>query len=118
MIARIAAGALHGVDAFPVTIEVDYARSGIPAFTLVGLAEAVVRESRDRVFTALRNSGLRLSPARITVNLAPAGVKKTSSAFDLPLAVGLLAASGLIPEEAVRGYLLAGEEPLARYHWI
>ncbi|MDR1360387.1 MAG: YifB family Mg chelatase-like AAA ATPase [Deltaproteobacteria bacterium] len=109
MIARIAGGSLHGVDAFPVTIEVDYARSGIPAFTLVGLAEAVVRESRDRVFTALRNSGLRLSPARITVNLAPAGVRKTSSAFDLPLAVGLMTAAGLIPEEAVQGYVLGGE---------
>ena len=109
MIARIAGGALLGVDAFPVTIEVDYARSGMPAFTLVGLAETVVRESRDRVFTALRNSGFHLAPARITVNLAPAGVRKTSAAFDLPLAVGLMTAAGLIPEDAVQGYMLGGE---------
>jgi magnesium chelatase family protein len=109
VIARIASGSLHGVDAFPVTIEVDYARSGIPAFTLVGLAETVVRESRDRVFTALRNSGFHLSPARITVNLAPAGVRKTSAAFDLPLAVGLMTAAGLIPEDAVRGFFFCGE---------
>ncbi|MDR2075412.1 MAG: YifB family Mg chelatase-like AAA ATPase [Desulfovibrio sp.] len=109
MIVKIAGGSLHGVDALPVSIEVDYARSGIPVFTLVGLAEAVVRESRDRVFTALRNSGFRLPPARITVNLAPAGIKKTSAAFDLPLAVGLLAAAGLIPEDAVQGYVFGGE---------
>ncbi|MDR2161359.1 MAG: YifB family Mg chelatase-like AAA ATPase [Desulfovibrio sp.] len=109
MISRVACGALRGVDAFPVTIEVDYARGGLPAFTLVGLAEAVVRESRDRVFAALRNSGFSLPPARITVNLAPADVKKTSSAFDLPLAVSLLTAAGLIPEDAARGFFLGGE---------
>ena len=109
MITKVACGALHGVDAFTVDIEVDYARAGMPAFTMVGLAEGAVREARERVFTALRNSNFRLSPARITVNLAPADRKKGGTGYDLPLAVGLLAASGLLPETAASGYYLAGE---------
>ena len=109
MIVKVVCGALHGVDAYAVDIEVDYARSGMPAFTLVGLAEVAVREARDRVFTALRNSGFKLSPARITVNLAPADRKKGGTGYDLPLAVGLLAASGALPENAVSGFVLAGE---------
>ena len=109
MITKIACGALHGVDAFRVDLEVDFSRAGLPAFTMVGLAEGAVRESRDRVFTALRNGNLRLPPARITVNLAPADRKKGGSSYDLPLAVGLLASAGLLPQEAVEGYFLAGE---------
>lgn len=109
MITKVACGALHGVDAFTVDIEVDYTRAGMPAFTMVGLAETAVRESRERVFTALRNCNFRLSPARITVNLAPADRKKGGTGYDLPLAVGLLAASGLLPETAASGYYLAGE---------
>ena len=109
MITRIACGALHGVDAFRVDLEVDFSRAGLPAFTMVGLAEGAVRESRDRVFAALRNGNLRLPPARITVNLAPADRKKGGSSYDLPLAVGLLAASGALPLEATDGYFLSGE---------
>lgn len=109
MITRIACGALHGVDAFRVDLEVDFARSGLPAFTMVGLAEGAVRESRDRVFAALRNANLRLPPARITVNLAPADRKKGGSSYDLPLALGLLASAGLLPESATEGFFLAGE---------
>ena len=109
MITRIACGALHGVDAFRVDLEVDFSRAGLPAFTMVGLAEGAVRESRDRVFAALRNGNLRLPPARITVNLAPADRKKGGSSYDLPLAVGLLASSGLLPQEGTEGYFLAGE---------
>ena len=96
MITKIACGAVYGVDAFRVDLEVDYSRAGLPAFTMVGLAEGAVRESRDRVFAALRNGNFRLPPARITVNLAPADRKKGGSSYDLPLAVGLLAASGLL----------------------
>lgn len=109
MITRVACGALHGVDAFRVDLEVDYARAGLPAFTMVGLAEGAVRESRDRVFTALRNGGLRLPPARITVNLAPADRKKGGSAYDLPLAIGLLESSGLLRQGAADGCFMAGE---------
>lgn len=109
MITKIACGALHGVDAFRVDLEVDFCRSGLPAFTMVGLAEGAVRESRDRVFAALRNGNYPLSPARITVNLAPADRKKGGSSYDLPLAVGLLAASGTLPQDAAEGFFMAGE---------
>jgi magnesium chelatase family protein len=109
MITKIACGALHGVDAFKVELEVDFARAGLPAFTMVGLAEGAVRESRDRVFAALRNENLRLPPARITVNLAPADRKKGGSSYDLPLAVGLLASAGLLPEYSTDGFFMAGE---------
>lgn len=109
MIARLACGALEGVDAFRVDLEIDYTRQGMPAFIMVGLAEGAVREAKERVFAALRASGFRLPPARITVNLAPADRRKAGSAYDLPLAVGLLAASGLLDPERVAGWVLAGE---------
>ncbi|MDL2266665.1 YifB family Mg chelatase-like AAA ATPase [Desulfovibrio sp. OttesenSCG-928-G15] len=109
MIAKIACGALHGIDAFRVDLEVDLSRAGLPAFTLVGLAEGAVKESRDRVLAALRNANLRIPPSRITVNLAPADRKKGGSSYDLPLAVGLLVASGQLPEDAANGFFFAGE---------
>jgi len=109
MITKVACGAVYGVDAFRVDLEVDYARAGLPAFTMVGLAEGAVRESRDRVFAALRNGSFRLPPARITVNLAPADRKKGGSSYDLPLAIGLLAASGTLPKRAGEGCFFAGE---------
>lgn len=109
MIARLTCGALEGVDAFRVDLEVDYTRQGMPAFVMVGLAEGAVREAKERVFAALRASGFRLPPARITVNLAPADRRKAGSAYDLPLAVGLLAAAGLLDAERVTGWMLAGE---------
>jgi magnesium chelatase family protein len=97
------------VDAFRVDLEVDFSRAGLPAFTMVGLAEGAVREARDRVFTALRNGNFRLPPARITVNLAPADRKKGGSSYDLPLAVGLLSSAGMLPQENIEGYFLTGE---------
>ncbi|MDR1660396.1 MAG: YifB family Mg chelatase-like AAA ATPase [Desulfovibrio sp.] len=109
MAARLLSGGLEGVDAFPVEVEVDYVRQGLPGFTLVGLAEAAVREAKDRVFAALRASNFRLPPARVTVNLAPAGRRKVGASYDLPLAIGLLAASGLIPLERLDNFFLTGE---------
>ncbi len=109
VITRVVCGALHGVDAFKVELEVDFSRTGMPAFTMVGLAEGAVRESRDRVFAALKSSGFRLPAARITVNLAPADRKKGGSSYDLPLAVGLLCASGILPPEAADGWAFYGE---------
>ncbi|MDR2054983.1 MAG: YifB family Mg chelatase-like AAA ATPase [Desulfovibrio sp.] len=106
---RLLSGGLEGVDAFPVEVEVDYVRQGLPGFTLVGLAEAAVREAKDRVFAALRASNFRLPPARVTVNLAPAGRRKAGASYDLPLAVGLLAASGLVPLERLNNLFLTGE---------
>ena len=91
MLAKIATSALMGIDAFHVDLEVDFSRQGMPSFTMVGLAEGAVRESKERVFAALKNSGFKLPPARITVNLAPADMRKEGSGYDLPLAMGLLA---------------------------
>lgn len=109
VVVRLYSGGVEGVDAYPVELEVDYMRQGLPGFTMVGLAEAAVREAKDRVFAALRACGFRLPPARITVNLAPAWRRKNGAGFDLPLAVGLLAAAGIIPVERLRGLYLTGE---------
>jgi magnesium chelatase family protein len=90
---RVRSGALAGIEGIVITAEVDVAR-GLPGFRLVGLPGAEVRESRQRVAAALRNSGLALPPGRITVNLAPADLRKEGAAFDLAIALGVLAASG------------------------
>lgn len=113
MIVRLLSGAICGVDAFPVEVEVDYARQGLPGFSLVGLPETEVREARDRVFAALRASGFKLPPGRITVNLAPAGQRKSGAGYDLPLALGLLAAAGLVPQVRTERYVYTGELSLS-----
>jgi magnesium chelatase family protein len=109
MVVQLACGALLGVDAFRVNLEVDYTRQGMPSFTMVGLAAGAVRESKERVLKALQNSGFRLPPGRITVNLAPADMRKEGSAYDLPLALGLLAASGNVPASILEGWFFAAE---------
>ncbi len=109
MIVKTFCGALHGVDAFQVDLEVDFTRSGMPSFSMVGLAEGAVKEARERVFTALRNCNLRLPGGRITVNLAPADRRKAGTGYDLPLALGLLAAGGLVPPESLNGFFFLGE---------
>ena len=109
MIATVSCAALMGIDAFKVDLEVDFSRSGMPAFTLVGLPDGAVREAKERVFSALKNSGFKLPPARITVNLAPADVRKEGSGYDLPLAVGLVVAMGVLPAEVLDGWFMAGE---------
>ncbi|MDX1673795.1 MAG: YifB family Mg chelatase-like AAA ATPase [Longimicrobiales bacterium] len=95
MLATILSGAVLGVDAYPVRVEVDLAR-GLPSMSVVGLPQGAVREGRERVTAALTNSGFELPPKRVTVNLAPADVPKGGSAFDLPIALGLLTASGAL----------------------
>ncbi len=109
MIVQVACAGLHGIHAFPVDLEVDMHKAGLPSFNMVGLVEGAVREARERVFAALRNSNFRLPPARITVNLAPADRRKEGSAYDLPLAVGLLAAAGILPAGRLAEFMLAGE---------
>lgn len=109
MFVRLFCGGLQGVDAYRVELEVALNRQGMPAFTMVGLAEGAVREAKDRVFAALRASNYTIPPARITVNLAPADCRKSGTAYDLPLALGLLVAAGILPPEAVQGYFFAGE---------
>ena len=109
MIAKAACAALVGIDAYRVDLEVDFSRQGMPSFTMVGLAEGAVRESKERVLAALKNSGFKLPPARITVNLAPADTRKEGSAFDLPLALGLLAASDTLPQNTLNQWFFCGE---------
>src|SRR4051812_34272057 len=99
---------LRGVEAVPVAVEVDLAR-GVPSFTTVGLAEAAVRESRVRVEAAITNSDYIFPVARITVNLAPAHLKKDGTGFDLPMALAILAAHGTIPAAALERTLAVGE---------
>lgn len=113
MIAKVATAALLGIDGFSIELEVDLARSGLPAFSMVGLAEGAVRESKERVFAALKNSGFRLPPSRITVNIAPADIRKEGSAYDLPLALGLLAGAEIIPQKNLEGLYLVGELSLS-----
>jgi magnesium chelatase family protein len=100
--------AVFGVDAYPVDIEVDVS-FGLPHFTMVGLPDATVRESRDRVRSAIRNSGFDFPHHRITVNLAPADVRKAGSSFDLPIALGLLAISGSLTRRTVTDTVVVGE---------
>ena len=97
MLARILSGAVQGVDAFLVDVEVDIS-SGLPAMNVVGLPEGAVREGRERVTAAIHNAYLTIPPRKVTINLAPADVPKNGSAFDLPIAIGILTASGEVPE--------------------
>jgi magnesium chelatase family protein len=108
MLACVTTFALEGVSSHEVTVEVDV-RRGLSAFTLVGLPDRAVRESRERVRAALLNSGLDFPQKRITVNLAPAHVRKEGPSFDLAIAVGVLAASEQVPQEALAGRALCGE---------
>ena len=111
MLATLRTAALYGVEACPVQVEVDVS-FGMPMFTMVGLPDASVRESRDRVRAAIKNSGFEFPPHRITVNLAPADVRKAGASFDLPIALGILVAQGVIPPEAVADTLVLGEVSL------
>jgi magnesium chelatase family protein len=108
MLAKVLSGALLGIDAYPVVVEVDIAQ-GLPQFATVGLPEGAVKESKDRVKSAIKNSGYDFPTRRITINLAPADIRKEGAAFDLPMAVGLLAATGLVPLATASRYLLMGE---------
>ena len=108
MLAAIHSAALVGIDAYDVTVEVD-AAPGLPQWTIVGLAAGAVKESRERVGAALLNSGFDVPPRRITVNLAPADVRKEGSAFDLPIAIGILIATGQLDRETVRDRMFVGE---------
>ena len=107
-LARVDTFALDGVDARRVWVEVDI-RRGLSAFTVVGLADKAVREARERVRAALQNSGFVFPQERITVNLAPASLRKVGPGFDLPLAIAILAASGQLPADAVVGCAVVGE---------
>jgi magnesium chelatase family protein len=108
VLACLRSAAVLGVDAIAVLVEVDVSL-GLPVFTMVGLPDASVRESRDRVRTAIRNSGFQFPGHRITVNLAPADVRKAGASYDLPIALGVLAAAGIIEKRLIDGVVLLGE---------
>lgn len=102
MLARLQTAAVSGVEAIPVSVEVDIG-GGLPGMTMVGLPDASVRESRERVRSAIRNSGFPFPNGHITVSLAPADVRKVGAAFDLPIALGILAAGGVLPHRLQEG---------------
>jgi magnesium chelatase family protein len=108
MLAAVRSAALVGIDAYDVIVEVDAAQ-GLPQWTIVGLAASAVKESRERVGAALVNSGFKVPPKRITINLAPADVRKEGTAFDLPIAIGILVATGQLASDSVAKRMFVGE---------
>jgi len=108
MLAKVLSATVVGIDAILVDVEVDIAQ-GLPQFSTVGLPDGAVKESKDRVKAALKNSGYEFPPKRITANLAPADLKKEGAAFDLPISIGILAATGVITGERLGRYILLGE---------
>ena len=108
MLARVLSSAVFGIDAYMVEVEVDIAL-GLPAFATVGLPEGAVKESKDRVKAAVKNCGYEFPPRRITVNLAPADIKKEGAAFDLPMAIGILSATEIIRKDKLDHYFILGE---------
>lgn len=108
MLARVLTASTLGIDAFQVEVEVDISR-GLPSFSTVGLPDNAVKESKDRVRSAIKNSGYSLPAKKITVNLAPADIKKEGTTFDLPVAIGILKAEGIVTAENLEEYLILGE---------
>src|SRR5256885_15063716 len=108
MLARVRSAAVLGIDAYLVDVETDIA-NGLPTFATVGLPQGAVKEGRERVFAAIANSGYTFPLKRITVNLAPADIRKEGSAFDLPIALGVLAATEQISAERLGTVAVLGE---------
>lgn len=108
MLSKIISAAVVGIDGFPVHVEVDLS-PGLPTFSTVGLPDASVREAKDRVAAAVRNAGYDFPVRKITVNLSPADIRKEGTAFDLPIAVGVLVAAEAVPADRLKDYALVGE---------
>jgi len=108
MLARVFSCAMIGLDGVVVEVEVDYT-SGFPGMTIVGLPDAAVQESRERVQAAVRNAGVPFPRKRLVVNLAPASVRKEGPAYDLPIALGVLIFTGMLPPETAEGTMVVGE---------
>lgn len=115
MLAKVVSSAVKGIDAYLVEVEIDISH-GLPSFTTVGLPETSVKESKERVKSAISNSGYTFPDDRITVNLAPASIKKDGTGFDLPIALGILTANKIIPQKPISEYLFLGE--LSLDGWI
>ena len=108
MLSKVFSFGLLGIEAYPIEIEVDVSR-GLPAVTLVGLADTSIRESKERVKTAIRNSGFDRPSERITVSLAPSGIKKEGACFDLAIALGILSATQQMNSQNLQDYSILGE---------
>jgi magnesium chelatase family protein len=108
MLARVYSCAVIGLEGVIVEVEVDYS-NGLPAVIIVGLPDAAVQESRERVQTAVKNAGLNFPRHRIVVNLAPAAVRKEGPAYDLPIALGVMILAGFLPQNAIENTLVVGE---------
>lgn len=108
MFSKITSGSIHGIHCVLTQVEVDIAKT-MPAFEMVGMLSGEVKEARERVRVALRNCGIKLPPVHITVNISPANIRKEGTAYDLPLAVGIMAALGHIPQEYTRDVCMIGE---------
>ena len=109
MLFRVQSAAVFGINAYPISVEVDLSSGSKLNLMTVGLPDTAVRESSERVKAALRNCGYDLPPQHITINLAPADVKKEGSAFDLPMAIGILGATGCVKARDLAGFLFMGE---------
>jgi magnesium chelatase family protein len=107
-VCRVRSLSLFGIDALPVEVEVDVS-AGLPGFSIVGLPDAAVQEARERVRVAISNSGYKFPTKKVIVNLAPAGLRKEGGAFDLPMALGIMASSGLLPVSCLEGIGIVGE---------
>ena len=108
MLSRVCSAAVNGIEAYPVEVEVNVGY-GDTLVVIVGLPDAAVKESRDRVSTALTNSGYKFPMGKTTINLAPADVKKEGPSFDLPIAIGMLAASEQIETDQLDHFVIVGE---------
>jgi len=109
VLSKVISSAVTGIDAYLVDVEVDVAARGLPFFSTVGLPDTAVKESKDRVRAALKNNGFDFPLKQIVINLAPANVKKEGSAFDLPIAIGIIAAEGLLEPKGFEGFMVIGE---------
>ncbi|MFY9269687.1 MAG: YifB family Mg chelatase-like AAA ATPase [Candidatus Manganitrophaceae bacterium] len=108
MLSKLFSAVLYGIEALPVEVEVDLSQ-GLPLLNIVGLPDPAVKESKDRVRSALKNTGFHFPVKKITINLAPADLKKEGSAFDLPMALGILVADGVLNVDRLQDYLVVGE---------
>lgn len=113
MLAVVSSGSLLGIQALPIQVEVNTGEAGELRFILVGLPDAAVKESQDRVFSALMNCGFRIPATRTTINLAPGDIRKEGPLYDLPIALGILAATRQIPIDSLKDYVIAGELSLS-----
>jgi magnesium chelatase family protein len=109
MLSRVLSAYVIGIDANLIEVEVDISEQGLPHFSIVGLPDVAVKESRDRIKAALRNVGFNFPLKKRTVNLAPADLKKEGSSFDLPIAIGIIAAEGVIAPQLLSDFIVAGE---------